>query len=131
MKNNYQLGHHDGLCGKPCHLPNCREAGMYEEGWHDGNTERKDKTMTTPNGHNRYQAYGIDANGKIVHAGTHGAPRMSGKVARRMHRKWLTWRAGYLATHPGNYPLRHCPQVVAMFIHPVGQRSRCRRFPVA
>ncbi len=86
--------------------------------------------MSTSNGHIRYQSYGLDAAGQVVHAGAHGAPRMSAKVARRRHRKWLAWRAAYLAVHPGNYPLRHCARVATMAFHPVGDPQCCRHFPV-
>ena len=54
----------------------------------------------------RYQFFSLDANYHTVHCGAHEAPRMSKKVAIRSHRKWLRWRADYLASNPGNYHLR-------------------------
>lgn len=88
MRNNYQLGHHDGLCGKPCRLPNCREAGMYEEGWHDGNTER-----TAANPKRDLQKPGFV--GVYCWCGTDGTiPQAKGRYSRPGN--------GYLARNPSH-----------------------------
>ncbi len=44
----------------------------------------------------RWQTYGVDAAGQVTHAGTHDGRRMDEHAARRLQRKWLTWRALYL-----------------------------------
>ena len=76
-----------------------------------------------------WQTYAIDAEGKLVHAGVHNAPRMTVKILRRMQRKWLAWRARYLLDNPGDYPLRDPhPRVVTMCVHPCGEREKWKEF---
>lgn len=42
---------------------------------------------------NEYQFGAFTAEGRVIHAGVHSAPRMSERVARAYQRKWLVWRA--------------------------------------
>jgi hypothetical protein len=77
-----------------------------------------------------YQTYGVDSDGHVVHAGVNRARRMSPEIARKIQRKWLIWRAGYLANHPGQYPLRDSQRVVRFCMHPVDDPSQARSFVV-
>jgi len=75
-----------------------------------------------------YQTYGIDAAGIVTHGGVTKAKRMTPRLARRIQREWEKWRIQYLADHPGDYPLRHCPPTVALRAHPLGRPQECREY---
>lgn len=81
--------------------------------------------------HREYQVYGVDAAGKVTHAGVHAAPNMSEKSARRLQRKWLAWREQYLRDHAGDYPLRHAAPTVRLVMYPVAEPGRAETFNVA
>lgn len=75
-----------------------------------------------------YQTYGVDASGHVTHAGPHTVSRMTLRTAYYLQRSWLRWRRRYLATHPGNYPLRRVAPTVALWAHPVGRPSECLEY---
>jgi len=83
--------------------------------------------------HRRYQTYGLDADKQLVHCGPHHATRCTTKIARKLHRKWLRWRAEYLRTHPGDYPLRTAPRVAWFGMQLLGEQvgqNECQWFAV-
>ena len=83
----------------------------------------------------RFQTYGIDASGKCTHAGVYDGRKQSPGVARKIQRDWLKWRKGYLADHPGNYPLRQDAETperktVTLVMHEIGHPESAISFPV-
>lgn len=76
-----------------------------------------------------YQTYGIDATGHLTHAGPNRVRRMNLRAAWRIQQSWERWRKRYLATHPGEYPLRtNTAPTVALRVHPVGQPQQCAEY---
>ena len=75
----------------------------------------------------KYQSYGIDADGKVTHAGiSKNIRRMDEAAARHIQQGWEKWRTRYLREHPGDYPLRQDARdprrkTVTLLVHPVGQ----------
>ena len=85
---------------------------------------------------NEWQTYGWDAQGVVTHAGPVFAHRITRRVAIRIQRKWLRWRAEYLRDNPGNYPTRAdadnpLRRTVTIGIYPIGLPERCRYFRIA
>ena len=62
---------------------------------------------------NQYQFAAFDPQGNLVHAGVHGAARVSAKAARKNQRKWMAWAA----TRPDSC---HRKSVHSVSIRPIG-----------
>lgn len=53
-----------------------------------------------------YQAYALDKDGIMTHAGTFKANKLNNKRIEKYQREWEKWRIEYLAKNAGNFPLR-------------------------
>jgi hypothetical protein len=76
-----------------------------------------------------YQSYGIDAEGKIVHAGVTRHTHMDAAEARKVQRTWVRWRREYNANVPGDYPARNVHTVSELIVFPIDnpdQQTRVR-----
>ena len=73
-----------------------------------------------------YQIYAIDKHGKLNHAGPKFIRgNVTANKCKRLERAWRKWRKEYLATHPGNYPLReHHNKTVKYIMNVVGDSKR-------
>lgn len=87
---------------------------------------------------NRYQVYGIDAQGSVTHAGAHEARRMSARVARKLQRRWVAWRRRYLESEPSAHDsplhrdsLNPARKTVFFCMHPLGDRDAAQWFDVS
>ncbi len=83
-----------------------------------------------------YQAYGIDGPGRVTHAGTFEAEKLTHRRIIRYQEAWERWREQYLASQPGDFPLRqdyNNPEraTVAVVVHPLGKESEALRFFLA
>ena len=76
-----------------------------------------------------YQIYGLDVNGSCTHAGCHEMKRFSKREALRIQREWERWRDEYLASHPGDYPLRtDNRKTVKLWVYPITDHSKSKIF---
>lgn len=74
-----------------------------------------------------YQIYGVDSDGRVNHAGVHKFAHLTDEAIMEFQAKWEEWARDYVATHPGNYPLRHSiGKTVKVIVHPIGEPNRCR-----
>jgi len=76
-----------------------------------------------------YQAYGLDKNGQVTHAGTFKAKKLTNQRVEKYQREWEKWRLQYLAQEPGNFPLRqdfNDPERTthAIIVHPIAQPEK-------
>jgi hypothetical protein len=82
----------------------------------------------------KYQVYGIDAAGKVTHAGTYNTKIMNEVAAVRCQTKWEKWRKQHLAKNPGNYPLRedfdNNRMTMSITAHPVGHPEFTHSYPM-
>lgn len=81
-----------------------------------------------------FQIYGEDGNNGMVWAGVYHAPRMSVRIARKIHRRHTHWRRAY-DTLPENlsrdYPAKHDKPVRFLIMHPIDNHEQAARFSVA
>jgi len=78
----------------------------------------------------QYQEYGVDADGKVTHAGVVNAPRMSQRIAKRIQHKWQIWRVQYLSENPGDYPLRNTKPTKVLVIWPLFEKEKKQVFQI-
>lgn len=78
----------------------------------------------------RYQIYTQDKEGKLLHAGVQELDKISHRTIRKLERKWQIWRAAYIASHEGDYPLKQeaekMPAYVTVF--PIDSPKLSREF---
>lgn len=75
-----------------------------------------------------HQVFGLGENGGVVWAGPKRINRsvITQRIAKRIQRRWMSWRAQYLRDNPGDYPLRRCAAVVTLHITRIGQNAEVR-----
>ena len=57
----------------------------------------------------------FNAKRELIHAGVHNAPRVSGKVARKLERQWIAWQLGEMMKNKRALPAKYRTRFFVMF----------------
>ena len=78
-----------------------------------------------------WQVWGVDADGKLVHAGVRRCAAWTQEAAEREQSEWELWAQQYIEDNPGEYPLKDSVgKTVELRVHPLGKPEEVQSFAV-